>query len=201
MTDLATPRTLRFKVTLVGSKPSIWRRFQVPDVTLDEFHEYLRVAMGWASRRLYQFDIDGKRYGVPEALDQGFDDAFQVIDSRRVLLGELFPRARKSANFAFDFDFAECWEHEVEFEGDLPADDPDRLPRLVEGAGACPPEDVGGIRGFAECLQALADLEHASHQRFYDLVGPFDPTRFDAKRITTAMRRLRRKDSSAPRSP
>ena len=36
----------QFKITLLGSKPTIWRRIQVPDCTLDKLHEHIQTAMG-----------------------------------------------------------------------------------------------------------------------------------------------------------
>lgn len=36
----------QFKVTLLGIKPPIWRRIQVPDCTLEELHLYLQRGFG-----------------------------------------------------------------------------------------------------------------------------------------------------------
>ena len=58
----------QFKITLLGSEPSIWRRIQVQDCTLDELHEDIQTAMGWTDSHLHQFDIKGDRYGDPELL-------------------------------------------------------------------------------------------------------------------------------------
>ena len=49
----------QFKVTLKGSDPPIWRRFQVPDLTLGELHDVLQVVMGWEDSHLHQFIIRG----------------------------------------------------------------------------------------------------------------------------------------------
>ena len=36
-------------------------------------------------------------------------------------------------------------------------------PQVLEGEGACPPEDVGGIGGYEEFLEAWNDPRHPEH--------------------------------------
>ncbi|WP_247772775.1 plasmid pRiA4b ORF-3 family protein [Bradyrhizobium sp. 192] len=38
------------------------------------------------------------------------------------------------------------------------------LPLLLEAAGRCPPEDVGGAPGYAEYLDAIGDPTHPEHE-------------------------------------
>lgn len=37
-------------------------------------------------------------------------------------------------------------------------------PIILAGAGACPPEDVGGFGGYKEFLEAWNDLKHPEHE-------------------------------------
>ena len=76
----ASERLYQFKITLVESKPPIWRRIQVKNCTLDKFHERIQTAMGWNNSHLHRFEIKGERYGDPEILDDGYDD-FDCVDS------------------------------------------------------------------------------------------------------------------------
>ena len=41
----------------------------------------------------------------------------------------------------------------------------------LDGGGACPPGDVGGTGGYAECLIALADPLHEEHDNYLVWVG------------------------------
>lgn len=64
-----------------------------------------------------------------------------------------------------------------------------RHPLRVEGKRSCPPEDVGGIWGYAEFLEAIADPKHEQHDEYMEWAGEFDPEEFDAGMKTKAMRR------------
>ena len=61
-------------------------------------------------------------------------------------------------------------------------------PVCLEGSRACPPEDVGGVWGYAEFLHAIADPKHERHGELLEWIGgEFDPEEFDAKAATMAM--------------
>ncbi len=59
----------------------------------------------------------------------------------------------------------------------------------MEGARACPPEDVGGATGYEEYLEAMADPEHERHGEYMNWRGPFDPEAFDPVKVTKRMKR------------
>jgi pRiA4b ORF-3-like protein len=48
---------------------------------------------------------------------------------------------------------------------------------------------VGGVPGYAEYLQAMADRDHERHDEFMNWRGSFDPEAFDAVKATKRMRR------------
>lgn len=184
----AANTVFQFKITLVGSKPPIWRRIQVEDCTLDKLHEHIQTAMGWTNSHLHQFEIFEKRYGDPELLDDGFDD-FQCIDSTKTKISDITPNAPKKFSFRYEYDFGDGWEHDILFEGSPNKEPGKKYPLCLEGARACPPEDVGGIYGFYEFLEALADPKHEQHDDFIEWGGDFDPKEFDAGETTKAMKK------------
>ena len=50
----------------------------------------------------------------------------------------------------------------------------------IGGENACPPEDVGGAPGYAECLEALPNPGHPEHEHQLERIGgSFDPKAFD----------------------
>lgn len=181
-------RLYQFKITLNESAPSIWRRIQVRNCTLDKLHEHIQTAMGWSNSHLHQFKIAGARHGDPELLNDGFED-FDCIDSTVTKIVEVIPEDGKQISFVYEYDFGDGWEHEVLFEGCLRAEKGGRYPICVEGERACPPENVGGIWGYSEFLDAIADPEHEEHAAFREWIGLFDPEKFDAEESSKMMRR------------
>ena len=180
----------QFKITLLGLEPPIWRRIQVPDGTLDDLHDHIQTAMGWTNSHLHHFVIRGNRYGDPELLDDGFEDDEELRDSTQTQLSVLLAKARKSTKFRYEYDFGDGWEHEVAFEGCIAAESSVRYPRCIEGARACPPEDVGGIWGYVEFLEAIHNPRHEEHAGMLEWIGgKFDPEKFNAAATTKEMSR------------
>jgi hypothetical protein len=57
-------------------------------------------------------------------------------------------------------------------------------PMCITGQGACPPDDVGGVPGFENFVQALADPAHPEHDELMSWYGSrFDPAAFSAANV------------------
>jgi hypothetical protein len=185
----AGERLYQFKITLQGIRPPIWRRIQVKDCSLDKLHEHIQTAMGWTNSHLHQFMIGGVLHGDPELLCEGWQDEIQPVDSLHTRISTIVPENGKQLRFEYEYDFGDGWKHEILFEGCLRADRGARYPLCVDGARACPPEDVGGISGYEEYLDIMADPQHEEHESFRRWRGPFDPEKCDADKATKRMRR------------
>jgi hypothetical protein len=181
-------RLYQFKIALNESNPLIWRRIQVKNCTLDKLHEHIQTAMGWSNSHLHQFKIDGELYGDHDLLDNGFE-GFDGDDSTVTMINKIVPSEGNRFAFVYEYDFGDCWEHEVLFEGCLRSEKGRRYPICVEGERSCPPEDVGGVWGYREFLEAVADPKHERHEEFVEWAGPFDPEHFDSVKLTKKMRR------------
>ncbi|HEV7898077.1 MAG TPA: plasmid pRiA4b ORF-3 family protein [Planosporangium sp.] len=179
-----TRRVFRLRVTLDDVMPPIWRQVLVPGgYTLDRVHRVIQFAMGWQDCHLHSFDIDGEQYGEPDP-----DGDLPMLDEMDHRLDKV---VGPGTRLCYIYDFGDWWEHEVLVEEVLAADPWVRYPVCVAGERACPPEDVGGPEGYAEFSAALADPRHPRHVAMRDWIGrPFDPTDFDADRVTTLLRRL-----------
>jgi hypothetical protein len=187
-TKTARGTLFQFKITLIGSNPPIWRRIQVKDGTLDKLHEHIQTAMGWTNSHLHQFMVDGARYGDPDLLDDDFEE-FDAEDSTRTKISKVVPKTNRKFRFTYEYDFGDGWEHEIVLEGCPKPEPGTKYPICLEGERACPPEDVGGVWGYEEFLQALADPEHERHDEFSEWSGPFAPEKFDPAEATKAMQR------------
>jgi hypothetical protein len=185
----AGERLYQFKITLKGIWPPIWRRIQVKDGSLDKLHEDIQTAMGWTNSHLHQFMIGGVLHGDPDLLCEGWEDEIQPVDSLHTRISTIVPEDAKPFRFEYEYDFGDDWQHEILFEGCLRAERGARYPLCLEGARACPPEDVGGIPGYEEYLAVMADPEHEEHESFRRWRGRFDPEKFDADKATKRMRR------------
>src|SRR2546428_1852801 len=167
----ATTRVVyQIKVTLKGSKPPIWRRMQITsETTLGQLHRILQRVMGWEGSHLYQFVIGGIAYGDPSMLGE-----LDAEDARTVTLAALVRGER--SKLLYEYDFGDSWEHELLVEKILPVEERKRYPVCLTGKRACPPEDCGGIWGYASLLAAIRDPEHPEHEEMVAWVGgAFDP--------------------------
>lgn len=186
---LATGEVYQFKITLQDTQPPIWRRIQVGDCTLDQLHEYIQTAMGWTNSHLNQFRINGTLYGDPMLMEETFEElAFK--DSTTTRLSDILPAGEARFRFEYEYDFGDGWQHEVLLERRMPAVPGTRYPLCLDGARACPPEDVGGVWGYADFLVAIADPENERHEELRQWVGrKFDPEAFNAVGATRRMKR------------
>lgn len=93
--------------------------------------------------------------------------------------------------FRYTYDFGDSWVHEIVVEKTLDRQ-PIAYPRCTGGRRAAPPEDCGGLWGYAELVEVLGDPGHPEHGDRLEWLGlasaaDFQPTRFDATEITPAL--------------
>lgn len=174
----------QLRISLADVSPQVWRRVLVPGgYTLDRVHRVIQYAMGWQDLHLHSFDIGGQQYGEPDPVGE--------LVLRDELDARLDAVADKGDLFRYTYDFGDWWEHEVTVEDVFAAEPDERYPMCVDGARACPPEDVGGGYGYQELLGALDDPDHSRHDEARSWLGrELDPERFNATRVTTLLRRL-----------
>jgi hypothetical protein len=179
-------RLYQFRITLLGIQPAIWRRIQVKDGTLDKLHEHIQTAMGWTNSHLHHFKIGEQLYGDPDLVEENFEE-MQYEDSTSTKLSAILPRSGRLFAFEYEYDFGDGWQHEVLSEGCLRAERGKRYPVCVEGARACPPEDVGGAPGYEDYVGAMADPGNDRHEELLNWRGPFNPEAFDPAKATKRM--------------
>ena len=167
----------RLKVTLLGTRPAIWRRIEVDaDVTLLRFHQILQVVMGWTDSHLHQYRRGSTYYGQSDP-----EFGMRRENERRISLGEVLPKPKD--RMVYEYDFGDGWEHEVVLESSEVGTGREPEVRVVAGKGACPPEDVGGIGGYYLFLEAIADPKNPEHKDMLEWGGPFEPDAFDIDEI------------------
>ncbi len=180
------------KVELDRVSLPVWRRIIVPaHISLDRLHDVLQIVLGWFDYHLYEFGIGTKTYTeAPESKDDG-------LDAAKYTLEELVKK--KGKTFAYRYDFGDNWVHiitleqivgEDQFVSELSKEEELGLVRIplmcMDGARACPPEDIGGAFGYQEFCEAITNSKHHRHKElagWYDSITffkkPFDAEFFD----------------------
>jgi hypothetical protein len=174
-------------VRLVDSEPIIWRQISVPgNMTLADLDRIIQAAMGWTNSHLHLFTVDGHVYGMPD--DEWVDEMPNLPDDEFTLDEVL---GTKVKSFSYEYDLGDGWQHQVDVQMVMIAnEDRNSWPMCLAGANACPPEDVGGLGGYEEFLEAIRDPSHEEHDAMRRWCGgPFDPTGFD---VNSANRDIRR---------
>ena len=163
----------QLRIDLLHLKPAIWRRILVPgSIKLPKLHVVLLQTMGWMGGHLHEFIIGHRNYGVP---DPDYPEPSVEREDRVTLAGAL----GGLKTFIYLYDFGDGWEHRVKVEKVLPPNPDLKSPVCLDGANACPPEDVGGQPGYIDFLDAIRDPSHEDHHNMLEWSGGhFDPTAF-----------------------
>lgn len=178
----------RFKIILQDTDPVIWRRIETEDVTLQKLHELIQTAMGWTDSHLHQFEIADVRYTDRRFMMDDFDD-FDAIDYSGIRIVDLVARHGSKLRMGYEYDFGDGWQHMVVLEKVTESEPGAKYPRCIDGERACPPEDVGGVHGFADYVAAITNPNHREHRDLLKWNGPFDPAQFDVAKATRRMKK------------
>ncbi|MGY2222171.1 plasmid pRiA4b ORF-3 family protein [Pseudomonas gingeri] len=186
----AEPHTASVQILRIELKtiiPTIWRQVAVPDsISLDTLHRVIQTSMGWSDTHPHRFEIAGRHYRAP--VSGSHQDGSPVAEQGNALVHVL----QQHSTFHYVYDFGDNWEHLITLEKTLPAEACPALPYCIDGANACPPEDIGGAPGYGECLAALTDPTHPEHGNMLEWFGEggFDPAAFDAVRVNRLLRQI-----------
>lgn len=165
----------------------VFRRIKVPsNLWLGNLGKILITAFGWAGYHLSQFTKGGMFYTSRGNIDASFDFGYggRAIDEMTVTVEDVLPQ--KGSTISFEYDFGDGWIHNVKVSS--VSDEPFRGEDIcvTSGKGACPPEDVGGVWGYAQMLDILSGKvddpeEKASYEEWLGLQEgeSYDPEDFD----------------------
>ena len=90
------------------------------------------------------------------------------------------------------YDMGDSWEHRLTVSKVRQGEPGGFYPRLVGGEWAGPPEDCGGIPGYENLIEAMADPKHPERQELLDWIGePFDPEAFNLNAINLLLKTIK----------
>ena len=170
---------IQFKVQLHNiSKPPVWRKVLVPaNFSFDIFHSVIQEAFGWYDAHLYQFSPKGfnssPQIGIPD--DSGWDDE-EIINSKKIKLSAIF--TEKGQKFTYIYDFGDYWQHNITLE-DI-KEGTAKKAELLDGKGACPPEDCGGAGGYEWMREVLSNPENEEYESMRNWLGMEEDDTWDA---------------------
>ncbi|MGL6195247.1 MAG: plasmid pRiA4b ORF-3 family protein [Thermoguttaceae bacterium] len=164
----------QLKITLLECKPAIWRKFVVPsNVTLNKLHYIIQSVMGWQNCHMHSFIAGKEYYGISD--EDLPEDEYTLNDIA----------SKKGDKFKYWYDFGDDWMHQIVVEN-VNYTNPDCPHPIccIAGAGACPPEDCGGIYGFVDFCDAISNPKHPEHKELKSWYGgKYDPLKFDIDAI------------------
>lgn len=179
-------REFHIRIKLNNAPVNIWRELVVPsNITLELLAYVLIQAMGWEHEHLYQFIGKGNVYYVntQQLKEQensffGFLSRSEHRNSEKTSLEmALQPKGER---MKFEYDFGDSWTHDlwVKDARDYAAGE-EPVIKLLKGQGACPPEDCGGVWGYADLLELRQKKRKSADDRdrleWYGISKDFDP--------------------------
>ena len=166
---------LRIKLNDTGI--DIWRELKVPsNVELDFLGHLLVDIMGWEDVHLFQFIHNKMIYGDEESVEMSFHNNVKLYSD--YTLSDLLKTEKDK--MTFEYDFGDSWQHEISVVGIRPykKGEKHRI-TFVDGRGACPPEDCGGVPGYERLLEVAKKKRKSAEEKeeldWYDIDKHYDP--------------------------
>ena len=167
---------VQIKITLKGSKPPIWRRLELrADTQLEELHAIIQTVFEWKNSHLHSFENSRRDSFVSphDPFSQDWSDSYEGMT-----IADMFGFSGKK--FTYHYDFGDSWYHEIALEKELPPDPKTAYPRCTAGRRAAPLDDMGGLWGFYDYLEAVKNPKHEMHEDAIEWLGEdFDAAAFD----------------------
>ena len=159
-------KVYQFKLTLLGTDPSVWRRIQVPEsYTFYDLHVAIQDVMAWMDYHLHHFEIPIKgqkrtRVHIECPWFTPWEMEDDCLITTEVPIKEYL---KNSSDWAiYRYDYGDGWEINAILEKILPKRKNIAYPVCIDGELAAPPEDCGGIPGYYQCIktfEAADDLD------------------------------------------
>ncbi len=179
--------TYQIQIALRRSSPKIWRRILVsPDVLLADLHKIIQTTMGWTNSHLHQF-IKDRTFYAPKADEDDFWEESNDISYTHIKISDLLKKEKD--RMIYEYDFGDGWEHDIILERIEADGDNKNTPVCVAGKNNCPPEDCGGVWGYANMLEILSNPEHEEYNEYMEWCGEgFDPKYFDKDEVNEQLK-------------
>ncbi len=182
------PKEYHMRIKLKDAPVPVWREVKAPsNITLELFAFVVNDVMGWDNIHLHQFRTKTADFKNTVCIKQDGElfGAFQrvmALDTNKYAISHIFKE--KKDRVKYEYDFGDSWEHEIWLKG-IRDYEPGEQPcfKVVKGVGQCPPEDCGGVWGYAELLEILQKKRKSADDKerleWYCMDFGYDPNEFD----------------------
>lgn len=181
----------QFKIVLIATKPSIWRRIQVPDnYSFKDLHIAIQDVMDWEvyAGSSYEFKLINPATKLEQTIGSSCYGLFQfagINEPIKRIIDYFNPHNTKAIYMSQN---ESMWNFKIEFEKKLSADKFEIYPICIKGKRASPPEDCGGVDKYQKMLEAISksnsEKDKKTLKHYQDSFGEnFDPESFDPDNI------------------
>lgn len=182
-----TKQEFHIRIKLNNAPVNIWRELVVPsNITLELLAFVLLDAMGWEHEHLYQFiGKNGVHYINSQEMKEQERNSFlaffsrvQYRNSEKTSLEMVLQP--KGERMKFEYDYGDSWIHDLWVKGARDyATGEEPVIKLLKAHGECPPEDCGGVWGYADLLEMNKKKRKTAEEKdrleWYDIPKDFDP--------------------------
>ncbi len=176
--QVLTHAAYEFDIRLELEGLLVHRRLLVPKQhTLADLHGFIQILFGWTDSHLFEFVAPSGEdyYSLPEYFPE--DDTMK--DAHLVSLEEAFAEKKP---WTYIYDLGDYWRHVITLRretknlGKIP-------PICTDYHGPNVPEDVGGVTGYKEFLEACLDPSHEEHEESLEWFDSLPHEFFDIRTI------------------
>ena len=144
---------------------------------LDFLGHLLIDIMGWEDVHLFHFMHNNTFYSDQESVDMSLRGNVKLYSD--YTLSDLLKTEKD--NMTFEYDFGDSWWHEISVVGIRPYKKGEKHRILfVDGHGACPPEDCGGVPGYERLLEMAKKKRKSAEEKeeleWYGIDKNYDPS-------------------------
>ena len=183
-------REYHIRIKLNNAPVSIWRELVVPsNITLELLAFVLLDAMGWKHEHLYQFIgknnvcyVNSRELKEHADSFMAFMSRVQYKNSEKTSLEMVLQP--KGERMKFEYDYGDSWTHDLWVKASRDyAPDEEPVIKLLKAQGECPPEDCGGVWGYANLLELNKKKRKSADDKerleWYDIPDGYAPEACD----------------------
>jgi len=178
------PQVYQLKVLLEGTNPTVYRTIEIEEsATFYKLHAVIQIAFDWYNAHLHEFRKKDLLISDPDFYKEVYDfEDKNILDEKQIKISEVLKTPKDRIRYLYDF--GDSWGHIVTLEKIIDAKEGVVYPRCIRGKRCAPPEDVGGVWGFEDFKEIMANPNHKEYEEYKEWYGgKFEPEEIDLEEI------------------